>query len=194
MSSIESWKTINSQLVFDNPWCRIRQDEIELPSGAIIDDYFVNVRPDIVLVLAVTQNREIVFVRQYRHGVGQILLELPGGSLDSQTESSLTAAARELEEETGYVAEKMVQLATLYDNPVKDTNKIYLIMAEPAHPSGRQQLDVTEDVEIVLIPVEDVLERISTGEICVCGSIAALFLGLNFLSQHPTTQIASRPN
>jgi len=194
MSSIESWKTINSQLVFDNPWCRVRQDEVELPNGAIIDDYFVNVRPDIVLVLAVTQNREIVFVRQYRHGVGQILLELPGGSLDSQTENSLTAAARELEEETGYVAEQMVQLPTLYDNPVKDTNKIYLILAEPAHPSGRQQLDVTEDVEIVLIPVEDVLERISTGEICVCGSIAALFLGLNFLSQRPNTRIASSPN
>jgi 8-oxo-dGTP pyrophosphatase MutT (NUDIX family) len=194
MSSIESWKTINSQLVFDNPWCRVRQDEVELPNGAIIDDYFVNVRPDIVLVLAVTQNREIVFVRQYRHGVGQILLELPGGSLDSQTENSLTAAARELEEETGYVAEQMVQLPTLYDNPVKDTNKIYLILAEPAHPSGRQQLDVTEDVEIVLIPVEDVLERISTGEICVCGSIAALFLGLNFLSQRPTARIASSPN
>jgi 8-oxo-dGTP pyrophosphatase MutT (NUDIX family) len=194
MSSIESWKTINSQLVFDNPWCRVRQDEVELPNGAIIDDYFVNVRPDIVLVLAVTQNREIVFVRQYRHGVGQILLELPGGSLDSQTENSLTAAARELEEETGYVAEQMVQLATLYDNPVKDTNKIYLILAEPAHPCGRQQLDVTEDVEIVLIPVEDVLERISTGEICVCGSIAALFLGLNFLSQRPNTRIASSPN
>jgi 8-oxo-dGTP pyrophosphatase MutT (NUDIX family) len=194
MSSIESWKTINSRLVFDNPWCRVRQDEVELPNGAIIDDYFVNVRPDIVLVLAVTQNREIVFVRQYRHGVGQILLELPGGSLDSQTENSLTAAARELEEETGYVAEQMVQLATLYDNPVKDTNKIYLILAEPAHPSGRQQLDVTEDVEIVLIPVEDVLERISTGEICVCGSIAALFLGLNFLSQRPNTRIACSPN
>jgi ADP-ribose pyrophosphatase len=88
----------------------------------------------------------------------------------------------------------MVQLATLYDNPVKDTNKIYLILAEPAHPSGRQQLDVTEDVEIVLIPVEDVLERISTGEICVCGTIAALFLGLNFLSQRPNIQLAPSPN
>lgn len=189
MSSIQPWKTINSQLVFDNPWCRVRQDEVELPNGVLIDDYFVNVRPDIVLVLAVTQNREIVFVCQYRHGVSKILLELPGGSLDSQTENTLTAAARELEEETGYVAEQMVQLATLYDNPVKDTNTIYLIVAEPAYPSGRQQLDVTEDVEIVLIPVEDVLERISTGEICVCGTIAALFLGLNFLSQRPTTQI-----
>ena len=194
MSSIQPWKIINSQLVFDHQWCKVRQDEVELASGKVIDDFFVNVRPDIVLVLAVTQNQEIVFVRQYRHGVGQILLELPGGSLDSQTENSLTAAARELEEETGYVAEQMVQLATLYDNPVKDTNKIYLILAEPAHPSGRQQLDVTEDVEIVLIPVEDVLERISTGEICVCGSIAALFLGLNFLSQRPTTQVASSPN
>jgi 8-oxo-dGTP pyrophosphatase MutT (NUDIX family) len=187
MSSIQRWKTLKSQLVFDNKWCKVRQDEVELANGQVVDDYFVNVRPDIVLILAVTQHREIVFVRQYRHGVSEILLELPGGSLDTQTENSLSAAARELEEETGYVAERMVQLATLYDNPVKDTNKIYLIMAENAHPSGTQKLDVTEDVEVVLIPVEDVLARISSGEVCVCGTIAALFLGLNLLSLRPTT-------
>lgn len=182
MSSIQPWKIINSQLVFDHQWCKVRQDEVELASGKVIDDFFVNVRPDIVLVLAVTQNQEIVFVRQYRHGVGEILLELPGGSFNSQIENSLTAARRELEEETGYVAPQMRLLSTLYDNPVKDTNKIHLIIAENAHPSGTQQLDVTEDVEIVLIPLEKVLERISTGEICVSGTIAALFLGLNFLS------------
>ena len=194
MSSIQRWKTINSKLVFDNQWCQVRQDEVELANGQVIDDYFVNVRPDIVLVLAVTQHREIVFVRQYRHGVSEILLELPGGSCNPQIENSLTAARRELEEETGYVAEQMIHLATLYNNPVKDTNKIYLLLAENAHPSGRQQLDLTEDIEIVLIPVENVLEKISTGEICVCGTIAALFLGLNFLSQSPATHLAPRPN
>ena len=187
MSSIQRWKTINSQLVFDHQWCQVRQDEVELPNGKVIDDYFVNVRPDIALVLAVTQQREIILVRQYRHGVGEILLELPGGSFNPQIESSLTAAARELEEETGYVADQMLHLATLYDNPVKDTNKIYLIIAENAHPSGTQQLDVTEDIEVVLVPIEEVLERISTREICVCGTIAALFLGLQFLSQRPAT-------
>ncbi|HEY9710572.1 MAG TPA: NUDIX hydrolase [Oculatellaceae cyanobacterium] len=183
MSSIQRWKTINSQLVFDNQWCQVRQDEVELPNGKVIDDFFVNVRPDIVLVLAVTPQREIVFVRQYRHGVSEILLELPAGSFNSQTEDSQRAAARELEEETGYVTQQMIHLATLYDNPVKDTNKIHLFLAENAQPSGTQQLDVTEDVEIVLIPVENALERISTGEVCVCGTIAALFLGLNLMSQ-----------
>ncbi len=184
MSFIQPWEIINSQLVFDNPWCRVRQDEVKLPNGQVIDDYFVNIRPDIALILAITPNQEIVFVRQYRHGVSEVLLELPGGSFNSQTEDSLTAAARELEEETGYVTAQMKTLATLYDNPVKDTNKIHLIIAENARPSGTQQLDVTEDVEIVLIPVENVLERISSGEICVCGTITALFLGLNFLSHH----------
>ena len=181
MSSIQPWKVLNSQLVFNNQWCKVRRDDVELPNG-VTGDFFVNVRPDIVLVLAVTPQREIVFVRQYRHGVSQILLELPGGALDSQTENGFIAARRELEEETGYVAEQMVQLATLYDNPVKDTNKINLFLAENAQPSGTQKLDVTEEVEIVLVPVEEVLEKISTGEICVCGTIAALFLGLNVLS------------
>lgn len=183
MSSIQRWKTINSQLVFDNQWCQVRQDWIELPNGEVIDDYFVNVRPDIVLILAITPNREIVFVRQYRHGVGEILLELPGGGFNPKLENSLTAGARELEEETGYIAAQMMPLATLYDNPVKDTNKIHLLVAENANPLGTQQLDVTEDVEIVLVPIESVLQKISTGEICVAGTVAALFLGLNLLSQ-----------
>lgn len=182
MSSIRKWKTINSQLVFNNPWCQVRQDEVELTNGVVIDDYFVNIRPDIVLVLAVTPQQEIVFVRQYRHGVSEILLELPGGSFNPQTEASIVAARRELEEETGYIAENLSLIATLYDNPVKDTNKNYLLLAENAQPSGVQQLDITEDVEVVLIPITQVLEKISNGEIRVCGTIAALFLGLNLLS------------
>ena len=182
MSPIQKWKILNSQLVFNNQWCQVRQDKVKLPSGQVIDDYFVNIRPDIALVMAVTPCREIIFVRQYRHGISEILLELPGGCFNPQKESSMSAARRELEEETGYISEQIMHLATLYDNPVKDTNQIHLIMAENAHPSGQQQLDITEDVEIVLIPVEDVLSRISAGEICVCGTIAALFLGLNRIS------------
>jgi 8-oxo-dGTP pyrophosphatase MutT (NUDIX family) len=194
MSSIQRWKTIQSQLVFDNPWCQVRQDVVELSNGVVIDDFFVNIRPDIAVVFAVTSQREIVFVRQYRHGVEKILLELPAGTFNPQIENSLTAARRELEEETGYVAEQLIHLKTLYDNPAKDTNEIHLFIAENAHSLGSQQLDITEDVEIVLIPLEDVLEKILTGEICVCGTVTAIFLGLNFLSQHSSTEITPNPN
>ena len=184
MNPLNKWKLLSSTIVVDNKWCRVRQDKLELPNGQIIDDFFVNVRPDIVLILPVTANQEIVFVRQYRHGVGEILLELPGGAFYPHKESSIVAAARELEEETGYIAEKVIELAILYDNPVKDTNKIHLFIAENVHRSGKQTLDITEEVEVILMPIANVLEAISKGEVCVSGSIAAIFLGLNFLSRH----------
>lgn len=177
---MKKWKILHSKMVLDNPWCRVRQDEIELPNGKIIDDFFVIIRPEIALVLPITNNQEIVFVRQYRHGVGEILLELPAGGFDARYESAETAAIRELKEETGYLAEKVTKLATLSDNPVKDTNKIHLFIAENVIKIGEQKLDITEEIEIVLIPVKSVLDKITQGEISVTGSIAALFLGLNW--------------
>jgi len=180
---IQKWKILKSQLAFNHYWCKVRQDEVELPNGKIIDDYFVIIKPDVALILPITTNQEIVFVRQYRHGVGEILLELPAGTFDPTKENPETAAIRELKEETGYIASKITKLATLYDNPVKDTNKLHLFLAENVIESGQQELDVTEEIEVVLIPLASVRDKITTGEICVSGSIAALFLGLNLLQQ-----------
>jgi ADP-ribose pyrophosphatase len=181
MHKIKKWKILQSKMVLDNPWCKVRQDEIELPNGKIVDDFFVNVRPEIALILPITSNQEIVFVRQYRHGVGEILLELPAGGFDATYESPETAAVRELKEETGYITEKIIKLATLYDNPVKDTNRIHLFMAENVIKAEEQKLDITEEIEVVLIPVESVIDKIIQGEISVAGSVAALLLSLNFL-------------
>ncbi|MCC3408462.1 MAG: NUDIX hydrolase [Microcoleus sp. PH2017_10_PVI_O_A] len=183
MKNLTKWKLLRSRLVLNHKWCQVRQDEIELPSGQIIDDFFINVRPNIALIFAVTEQQELVCVRQYRHGVGEILLELPAGSFNPAEESGKAAAARELAEETGYVAEEILELATLYDNPVKDTNSIYLYFGKNVKLARQIQLDVTEDIEIVLVPISEVLLKISNREICVAGSIAAIFLGLEFLKK-----------
>ena len=174
---------MRSRFVINNKWCQVRQDEIELPNGQIIDDFFVNVRPNIALVFATTEQQELVLVRQYRHGVGEILLELPAGSFNPAEESGKSAAARELAEETGYVAEEILELATLYDNPVKDTNSIYLYFAKNVKLASKVELDITEDIEVVLVPISEVLVKIKRREICVSGSIAAIFLGLEFLNK-----------
>lgn len=192
MKNLKKWKTLRSQMVIDHRWCKVRRDEIELPQGEVIDDFFVIIRPDIALILPVTSQKEIVFVRQYRHGVGEILLELPAGGFNPYEESGLAAAARELQEETGYIADNIISLATLYDNPVKDTNKIHLFLAENVHLSSEQELDITEDIEVVLIPLEDVVKKIALGEISVCGTITAILIGLNFLSQRPATNQYSK--
>ncbi|MGH8000871.1 MAG: NUDIX hydrolase [Brasilonema sp.] len=178
MTNLQKWKLLHSKMVLDHYWCKVRQDEIQLPNGKIIDDYFVNVRPEITLILPITSSKEIIFVRQYRHAVGEFLLELPAGLFNPEQESAEAAAIREMQEETAYIAQKVTKIATLYDNPSKDTNKIHLFLAENVIKSGEQKLDITEEIEVVLIPVDSVREKILQGEISVAGTVAAICLGL----------------
>lgn len=182
MSKLQKWKTLTSQLVLNDRWCRVRRDEVELPNGCIVDDYFVNLRPDIALIVPITPDRELVMVRQYRHGVGEILIEFPAGAFDSHQEDSQQAAMRELQEETGYTASSWVKLGTLYDNPVKDTNKIHIFLAQSAIQTTQQVLDLTEDIELLRVPLADALNWMLQGQICVSGSIAALTLAFNYLN------------
>ncbi|MBR8837908.1 MAG: NUDIX hydrolase [Stigonema ocellatum SAG 48.90 = DSM 106950] len=181
MTNLQKWKILRSKMVLNHPRCKVRQDEIELPSGEIIDDYFVYIRPEVALILPITSAGDIVCVRQYRHAVGEFFIELPAGSFDPSEESPEEAALRELQEETGYIAQKVTKIATLYDKPSKDTNKIHLFLAENVIKFGEQNLDITEEIEVVLIPQESVKEKILQGEISVAGTVAALLLGLNFL-------------
>lgn len=173
-------------MIIDHPWCRVRQDAIALPDGNIIDDFFINIRPDVALVFAVTEDQQVIFVRQYRHGVEQILLELPAGSFDPATETPTVAALRELREETGYVASSLIPLATLYDNPVKDTNSIHLFLAENVQLQQEKQLDPTEDIQVVLIPMDEVIDAIASQKIQVAGTIAAIFLAWEYLQRQKT--------
>ncbi|RMF25931.1 MAG: NUDIX hydrolase, partial [Cyanobacteria bacterium J083] len=181
MNKLSKWQILKSQFVINNRWCKVRQDKIQLTDGTIVEDYFVNVRPDIVLIVPITAQGEIVLVRQYRHGVEQILLELPAGTFEREKENSQLAALRELREETGYQAQKIVKLAEIYDNPVKDTNKIYIYLAKDLIFSGKQVLDPTEAIEVILVPLKNIKRKIFQGEISVSGSITAIFLALDYL-------------
>jgi len=178
--TIEKWKTLRSKMVFDHTWYRLRQDEVALPNGQIVDDYFVSLRPDIATILPITEAGEIVFVRQYRHGVGQVLMELPAGNFDAG-ELPLAVAQRELREETGYEADSWQKITTFYSNPVKQNNQTHLFRARSAKKVVDQSLDSTEDIEVVLKPIESIPELIASGEVCVAGTITALTLGLSGL-------------
>ncbi len=176
MTPIDKWEILRSRYVLDNPWCRIRQDEVKLPNGQVIPDFFVRVKPDIALAIPITSHGEVVFVRQYRHGVGKILLELPAGRFHPKQESAQNAAQRELQEETGYLASQWQQLAVLHDNPVNDTNSIYVFLAKGAYLGSDRALDSTEDIEIVMVPTSQLRDRLLAGNIDVAGSVAALCL------------------
>jgi ADP-ribose pyrophosphatase len=178
---IEPWKTLKSELVFEHPWYKLRRDEVELPGGQILDDYFVSVRPHVVLVFPLTDDQQVVFVRQYKHGAGQILLELPGGVVDEGETAPLDAARRELLEETGYSTPDVQPLLDVFDNPTKDTNSISFFLARNVQLVAAQHLDETENIEVVLVPLAEVAGKIMRGEIRVSGSVALCLLALRQL-------------
>lgn len=180
---IKAWQILRSCTVFDHHWYTLRQDTVQLPDGQILDDYFVSVRHDVVLVLAVTPDGNVPVVRQYKHGARRILCELPGGYINNG-EAPEQAARRELLEETGYTAEKFELLARVYGDPTKDTNVFYPYLARSAINVQEQSLDHTEAIEVELVPVKQLRHRVLHGEFEVAGSITAIYLALERLEQY----------
>src|SRR6476620_5266589 len=100
---IMEWKVLESEYLFnDEPWLTIRREKCELPNGKIMPAYYIIEYPTWVSVLALTKDNKAVFVKQYRHGLGVISTELPGGVVEPG-ETPEQGAVRELKEETGYV-------------------------------------------------------------------------------------------
>ena len=98
------WKQISSQIVLDiPPWMKVHEDTIRLPSGRVIDDYYRIETPDYVIMAVCDAEGRFLLERQYKHGVGSIILTSPSGGIDDG-ESPLEAAERELLEETGIKA------------------------------------------------------------------------------------------
>jgi ADP-ribose pyrophosphatase len=180
VTRMKPWTILNSQNIVEHTWYTLRQDTVQLPDGRIVDDYFVSVRHDVVLILAVTDDRQVPLVRQYKHGVQQVLLELPGGYLDDG-EHPLEAAQRELLEETGYASDEMYLLAQVYGDPTKDTNTFSLYLAHNARKIQEQSLDQTEDITVECVPLKDLKRLILQGSIKVVSSIATIYLALERL-------------
>ena len=95
------WRVLSSEYLIDRPWLRARKDEVQLPSGFVMYEYYVLEYPDWVNVVAITEEGDFVMERQYRHGLGKVCMEICAGVVE-KGEEPLQAAKRELEEETGF--------------------------------------------------------------------------------------------
>ncbi|MFD2514892.1 NUDIX hydrolase [Pontibacter locisalis] len=175
------WKVLKSELVFNEKWYTLRRDEVELPNGTVLDDYYVSVRPDVVLTFPLTEDNEVIFVRQYKHAAQGVFIELPGGVIDEHEDDPKDAARREMLEETGYSSDDMELVLEVIDNPTKDTNKIYFYMARNARKVAEQKLDETENIEVLKVPLDKVEGMIMNREIHVSGSVALCLLALRKL-------------
>lgn len=180
---MKKWQQLDTQIVLDTPYFNIRKDACRLSDGREIDDYYVMQCADIVMIVTRTQGQEFVLVEQYRHGIGEICLEISGGACEPESPDILDDAKRELREETGYVSDNWHKLATLINDPTRANNRIYIYLALDAYSDGVQNLDPNEDITVHLMPQRDIMVAIREGKINVPNSVAGLMLALDWLSK-----------
>lgn len=171
------WKTLTSEYLVKAPWAVLRKDSCEMPNGHIVPEYYVLEYPNWVNVVAFTEDNKIILVRQYRHGAGKEFLEIPGGVIDDG-EDALTAAKREMLEETGYDFKSMEKVVDLYPNPATSTNITTTYVAKGGVKVKEQALDDQEEIEVLLYTVDEVKKLLKENKIGQALHAAALLYTL----------------
>lgn len=159
------WEVLGSSYVVKDRWLSLRADECRNTEGQLISPYYVVEYPPWVNVLALTPDDEVVMIRQYRHGVREFILELPGGAVDEHDASIADAARRELLEETGYEAMEWRETGSIWANPVNYTNAIHCFVARRARLVSEPRREYTEHIEVTLMALDELRERAYRGEL-----------------------------
>ena len=170
--SIRPWKVLSSS----HPRPHLRIDTCQTPNGKIIETMILEFGTWATIV-AITKQQEVILIKQYRHGAGRVIWEIPGGLVEPD-ESPLHAAQRELLEESGYSAETWIDVGAVSPNPDNHTNMIHTFLALGAEKVAAQNLDATEEIEVYPTPLGEVIRMARNGELLQAMHVSALFLAL----------------
>ncbi len=155
-------KTLEQEYLFHGRIIQVRLDKAELENGAVVNREVVE-HPGGVSVAALTDNNELLFVRQFRYPYGEIMLELPAGKLE-KGEDPFEALKREQKEETGTTGKNYIFMGNLYPTPGY-CNEIIRLWACRVDDWGEQNPDDDEFIEVEKIPLEKAVEMVLNNEI-----------------------------
>ena len=151
----------SSSRIYDSPWCGLRRDEVVLPTGEL-QEYHVFEVSDAVAVVPVTSTGALVMIGQYRYPHGKTHWEFPAGRID-EGEAPCDAAARELEEETGHLAGRLVPLPGFYPTNGISAHYAHVFLALDCEPTGAQQLDPSEQLVVRSFTREEACALLDAG-------------------------------
>ncbi len=175
------WKTIKSEYLFKDLWFTVRKDTCERPDGKIVTPYYVYEFPTWVTALALTDDGQVILEKQYRHGIGEVAYEIPGGCVDDTDRSLEDAIARELLEETGYAFSKYEYLGRTCANPSTNNNWMHMFLATGGKRVREQELDDNEDIEIHLVSLDYLKNLLKENKIIQSMHVTAIYYALQRL-------------
>ncbi len=173
-SSIHPWPRRSSTVrgryrIFD-----VAEEEFDRPDGAASHSFFVIEAADWVNVVPITPDDRVVLVRQFRVGTGEVSIEVPGGMVDPGEADPSAAALRELEEETGYVAESIAHSASIAPNPAILRNHLHMYVARGVRPIGAAHPDADELVEAFEATWDEIDAMVRAGQVTHALTLTAL--------------------
>ncbi|MGK9124233.1 NUDIX hydrolase [Olivibacter sp. SA151] len=174
---IKPWTLLEDEDISPSVWYPLHKQKVELPNGLIVDDYFLSPLGDVVQVLAFTSDNQVVLTRQYKHGLGEILIEVPGG-MQQKDKTLKQSAVAELEEECGIKAaeEDLKFICRFAINPTKLKQITYGYILFNAEFNAVQRLDITENIEVITLPASEALRMVENGEIWVTDSMNLILM------------------
>lgn len=168
-------RTLHTERIYQGRLVGLRVDTVELPSGRTTKREIVE-HGGVAAIVVIDSEDNVLLVRQYRKPVERALLEIPAGGMEPG-EDALVCARRELEEETGFSAERWEKLGFFYTSPGFCTEDMHLYLATELRPA-KNAADDDESIELVRVPLTTVPELIASGEVCDAKSIAGLLMAL----------------
>lgn len=184
MIVLKRWQVTASRYLLRDKWLTVRADDCITETGATLAPYYVLEYPDWSHVAAFDTAGRLLVVRQYRHALGRVCVELPGGVIE-KGETPLGAIQRELMEETGHAAKSWERLGALSPNPATHTNTLYGFLARGVTPVAALALDDTEEVTSEFLTVPAILDMIDTGQFAQAMQVATFLLALRRLERTP---------
>lgn len=172
---IQAWQVLSESTLIAQRWLEVREQRVRLANGHEIERFHLIKGPNWAAVLCLTEANEVVFVRQYRHGIAEPSLELPAGVIEP-TEEPIAAAKRELREETGFEATHFEALVSVAPEPARSSARAHFFFARGGKRAAAQALDNSEELEVVLVPVAELLDLIDGGLVVHAAHLAAILL------------------
>ncbi|HRE38557.1 MAG TPA: NUDIX hydrolase [Chitinophagaceae bacterium] len=177
------WKTLSSENLFNDKWFKVRKEVCETPLGKIVDPYYVYDFSTWVGALPVTEEGKIIMLKQYRHALGEVCYEIPGGCVDATDKSFEEAIARELLEETGYSFSSFEYMGKISPNPSTNSNLLHMFLAKGGRKVAAQSLDENEEIEVMLLEMDELKQLLRENKIVQSMHVSCIMYALERMGE-----------